>query len=192
MWTSLNKKVFIFISIILLIGIISGILFLIFLNEASKELIFLNINEYIQNLNNYKINNIFMDTIILSSLLILSIFIIGIPLSIFFIFFNGFSIGFIISSLSSIFGFKGLIYSIIHIIINKLVFLFFLYFLFLAMYKIVLLLIKYWVHKEKINKDEIIHLFKKIILCLLIIIIYDLILYFFGNKIMNLFNFLII
>ncbi|MFR5856288.1 MAG: hypothetical protein ACLUFU_00575 [Bacilli bacterium] len=192
MWTSLNKKVFIFISIILLIGIISGILFLIFLNEASKELIFLNINEYIQNLNNYKINNIFMDTIILSSLLILSIFIIGIPLSIFFIFFNGFSIGFIISSLSSIFGFKGLIYSIIHIIINKFVFLFFLYFLFLAMYKIVLLLIKYWVHKEKINKDEIIHLFKKIILCLLIIIIYDLILYFFGNKIMNLFNFLII
>ena len=142
MWTSLNKKVFIFISIILLIGIISGILFLIFLNEASKELIFLNINEYIQNLNNYKINNIFMDTIILSSLLILSIFIIGIPLSIFFIFFNGFSIGFIISSLSSIFGFKGLIYSIIHIIINKFVFLFFLYF--------------------------------------------------FGNKIMNLFNFLII
>ena len=133
-----------------------------------------------------------MDTIILSSLLILSIFIIGIPLSIFFIFFNGFSIGFIISSLSSIFGFKGLIYSIIHIIINKFVFLFFLYFLFLAMYKIVLLLIKYWVHKEKINKDEIIHLFKKIILCLLIIIIYDLILYFLGNKIMNLFNFLII
>lgn len=192
MWTSLNKKVFIFISIILLIGIISGILFLIFLNEASKELIFLNINEYIQNLNNYKINNIFMDTIILSSLLILSIFIIGIPLSIFFIFYNGFSIGFIISSLSSIFGFKGLIYSIIHIIINKFVFLFFLYFLFLAMYKIVLLLIKYWVHKEKINKDEIIHLFKKIILCLLIIIIYDLILYFLGNKIMNLFNFLII
>ena len=192
MWTSLNKKVFIFISIILLIGIISGILFLIFLNEASKELIFLNINEYIQNLNNYKINNIFMDTIILSSLLILSIFIIGIPLSIFFIFFNGFSIGFIISSLSSIFGFKGLIYSIIHIIINKFVFLFFLYFLFLAMYKIVLLLIKYWVHKEKINKDKIINLFKKIILCLLIIIIYDLILYFFGNKIMNLFNFLII
>ena len=192
MWTSLNKKVFIFISIILLIGIISGILFLIFLNEASKELIFLNINEYIQNLNNYKINNIFMDTIILSSLLILSIFIIGIPLSIFFIFFNGFSIGFIISSLSSIFGFKGLIYSIIHIIINKFIFLFFLYFLFLAMYKIVLLLIKYWVHKEKINKDEIIHLFKKIILCLLIIIIYDLILYFLGNKIMNLFNFLII
>lgn len=192
MWTSLNKKVFIFLSIILAIGIISGILFLIFLNEASKELIFLNINEYIQNLNNYKINNIFIDTIILSSLLILSIFIIGIPLSIFFIFFNGFSIGFIISSLSSIFGFKGLIYSIIHIIINKFVFLFFLYFLFLAMYKIVLLLIKYWVHKEKINKDEIIHLFKKIILCLLIIIIYDLILYFFGNKIMNLFNFLII
>ncbi len=192
MWTSLNKKVFIFLSIILAIGIISGILFLIFLNEASKELIFLNINEYIQNINNYKINNIFMDIIILSSIIILSIFIIGIPISIFFVFFNGFSIGFIISSLSSIFGFKGLIYSIIHVIINKFIFLFFLYFLLLALYKITLILIKYWVHKEKINKDELMHLFKKIVLCLLIILIYDLVLYFFGNKIINLFNFLLI
>ena len=192
MWTSLNKKVFMFLSIILAIGIISGILFLIFLNEASKELIFLNINEYIQNINNYKINNIFMDIIILSSLIILSLFIIGIPLSIFFVFFNGFSIGFIISSLSSIFSFKGFIYSVIHIIINKFVFLFFLYFLLLALYKITIILIKYWVHKEKINKDEIIRLFKKIILCLLVIIIYDLLLYFFGNKIINLFNFLIL
>lgn len=192
MWTSLNKKVFIFLSIILAIGIISGILFLIFLNEASKELIFLNINEYIQNINNYKINNIFMDIIILSSIIILSIFIIGIPISIFFVFFNGFSIGFIISSLSSIFGFKGLIYSIIHVIINKFIFLFFLYFLLLALYKITLILIKYWVHKEKINKDELMHLFKKMVLCLLIILIYDLVLYFFGNKIINLFNFLLI
>ena len=192
MWTSLNKKVFMFLSIILAIGIISGILFLIFLNEASKELIFLNINEYIQNINNYKINNIFMDIIILSSLIILSLFIIGIPLSIFFVFFNGFSIGFIISSLSSIFSFKGFIYSVIHIIINKFVFLFFLYFLLLALYKITIILIKHWVHKEKINKDEIIRLFKKIILCLLVIIIYDLLLYFFGNKIINLFNFLIL
>ena len=192
MWTSLNKKVFIFLSIILAIGIISGILFLIFLNEASKELIFLNINEYIQNINNYKINNIFMDIIILSSIIILSIFIIGIPISIFFVFFNGFSIGFIISSLSSIFGFKGLIYSIIHVIINKFIFLFFLYFLLLALYKITLILIKYWVHKEKINKDELMHLLKKMVLCLLIILIYDLVLYFFGNKIINLFNFLLI
>ena len=192
MWTSLNKKVFIFLSIILAIGIISGILFLIFLNEASKELIFLNINEYIQNINNYKINNIFMDIIILSSIIILSIFIIGIPISIFFVFFNGFSIGFIISSLSSIFGFKGLIYSIIQVIINKFIFLFFLYFLLLALYKITLILIKYWVHKEKINKDELMHLFKKMVLCLLIILIYDLVLYFFGNKIINLFNFLLI
>ena len=95
MWTSLNKKVFLFISIILIIGLTSGILFLVFLNEASKEIIFLNINDYLQNLNNFTFNNIFMDIIILSSLIILSIFIIGIPISVFFIFFNGFSLGFV-------------------------------------------------------------------------------------------------
>ena len=191
MWTSLNKKVFLFISIILIIGLTSGILFLVFLNEASKEIIFLNINDYLQNLNNFTFNNIFMDIIILSSLIILSIFIIGIPISVFFIFFNGFSLGFVIASLSAIFGFKGFIYSLIYLILNKLVFIFFLYFLCLALYKIVLIMFKNFIHKEKINRDEIIHLLKKIGLCLIIILIYDLILYFFGSKLLGLFNFLI-
>ena len=140
MWTSLNKKIFIFISTILTIGIISGILFLVFLNEASQEIVFLNINDYLQNINTYTFNNIFMDIIILSCLIILSLFIIGVPLTIFFIFFNGFSIGFVIASLSIIFGFKGFIYSIIYTIINKLVFTFFLYFLILALFKLILII----------------------------------------------------
>ena len=176
MWTSLNKKVFLFISVLLVIGIISGILFLVFLNEASQEIIFLNINDYLQNLNNFTFNNLFMDITILSSLIILSIFIIGIPITIFFLFFNGFSLGFVIASLSTIFGFKGFIYSLIYLIINKFVYLFFMYFLCLALFKIVLITLKCFIHKEKINRDEIIHLLKKIGLCLIIILIYDLIL----------------
>ncbi len=191
MWTSLNKKVFLFISVLLVIGIISGILFLVFLNEASQEIIFLNINDYLQNLNNFTFNNLFMDITILSSLIILSIFIIGIPITIFFLFFNGFSLGFVIASLSTIFGFKGFIYSLIYLIINKFVYLFFMYFLCLALFKIVLITLKCFIHKEKINRDEIIHLLKKIGLCLIIILIYDLILYFFGSKLLGLFNFLI-
>ncbi len=191
MWTSLNKKVFLFISVLLVIGIISGILFLVFLNEASQEIIFLNINDYLQNLNNFTFNNLFMDITILSSLIILSIFIIGIPITIFFLFFNGFSLGFVIASLSTIFGFKGFIYSLIYLIINKIVYLFFMYFLCLALFKIVLITLKCFIHKEKINRDEIIHLLKKIGLCLIIILIYDLILYFFGSKLLGLFNFLI-
>ena len=191
MWSSLNKKVFLFISVLLVIGIISGILFLVFLNEASQEIIFLNINDYLQNLNNFTFNNLFMDITILSSLIILSIFIIGIPITIFFLFFNGFSLGFVIASLSTIFGFKGFIYSLIYLIINKFVYLFFMYFLCLALFKIVLITLKCFIHKEKINRDEIIHLLKKIGLCLIIILIYDLILYFFGSKLLGLFNFLI-
>ena len=164
---------------------------MIFLNESSLEIIFLNINEYLQDLNNFRCNNIFIDIITLSSIIILGIFIIGIPIAIFFIFYNGFTLGFIIASLSSIFGFKGFIYSLVYIIINKLVYLFFLYFLLLALYKIVLIIIRTFVHKEHKNKDEIFHLLKKIGLCLAIILIYDLILYFFGNKLLILFDFLI-
>lgn len=161
MWTSLNKKIFLFISVILGIGIISGIIFLIFLNEASLEIIFLNINEYLQNLASLKCNNIFIDIITLSSIIMLGMFIIGIPIAIFFIFYNGFTLGFIIASLSSIFGFKGFIYSLIYIIINKLVYIFFLYFLLLALFKIVLIIIKAIVYREHKNKDEIFHLLKK-------------------------------
>lgn len=191
MWTSLNKKIFLFISVILIIGIISGIIFLLFLNEASSEIIFLNINEYLQNLTNLKCNNLFIDIISLSSIIILCLFIIGIPVAIFFIFYNGFTLGFIISSLSSIFGFKGFIYSIVYIIINKFVYLFFLYFLLLALFKMALIIIKTFIHKEHNNKDEIFHLLKKIGLCLVIILLYDLILYFFGTKLLILFDFLI-
>ena len=79
MWTSLNKKIFLFISVILAIGIISGIIFLIFLNEASLEIIFLNINEWLQSIESSHINNIIPHIVILSSLFILSLFIIGIP-----------------------------------------------------------------------------------------------------------------
>ena len=45
MWTSLNKKLYVFMSIILVIGFIIGIVFVVLLDEATKEILFLNINE---------------------------------------------------------------------------------------------------------------------------------------------------
>ncbi len=191
MWTSTNKKLSLFLGIIFTIGIILGFIFLIYLDEANKEIIYLNINEWLQNLNTSHINNIISHIAILSSLFILSLFMVGIPLSLFFVFYNGFSIGFLLMALIDIFGIKGLLYGLVYVIITKGIYLFLALLFVLALIKIAIMFIKALISKEKINKDSLSKLLKRIFICIAIILISDIILYFGGTKLINVFNFLI-
>ena len=122
MWTSLSKKLYLFMSIVLVIGIITGVVFVIMLDEATKEILFLNINNFLQSFGASNISILVQHLVILSTLLILSIFLIGGPLVIFFMFYNGFTIGFIISSITCIFGIKGMLFGVLYVIVSKLVF----------------------------------------------------------------------
>ena len=191
MWTSLNKKICLFFSIIFTIGIIIGFIFLIYLEESSKELISLNINEWLQSLSTSHINSILEHIIILSTLAILSIFVIGLPLIIFFVFYNGFSIGFLLMSLIEIFGVKGLIYGLIYLIITKGIYLFFLTIFILALIKIIILIIKRLIWHQKMNKNLFATYCKRILICIGVIILSDIILYFGGTKLISIFNFLL-
>ena len=191
MWTSTNKKLSLFLGIIFTIGIILGFIFLIYLDEANKEIIYLNINEWLQNLNTSHINNIVSHIAILSSLFILSLFMVGIPLSLFFVFYNGFSIGFLLMALIDIFGIKGLLYGLVYVIITKGIYLFLALLFVLALIKIAIMFLKALISKEKINKDSLSKLLKRIFICIAIILISDVILYFGGTKLINVFNFLI-
>lgn len=191
MWTSLNKKICLFFSIIFTIGIIIGFIFLIYLEESSKELISLNINEWLQSLSTSHINSILEHIIILSTLAILSVFVIGLPLIIFFVFYNGFSIGFLLMSLIEIFGVKGLIYGLIYLIITKGIYLFFLTIFILALIKIIILIIKRLIWHQKMNKNLLVTYCKRILICIGVIILSDIILYFGGTKLISIFNFLL-
>lgn len=191
MWTSNGKKLYLFLGIIFIVGIIAGIFFLFYLDEASKEIIFLNINDWIQGLEKNHINLIVNHLIILSSLFITNLFIIGLPFVLFFIFYNGFSMGFIISSLINILGIKGLLYGIIYILISKCIYIFFLSIFAVTLIKIVFIVVFKLLKGIKINKDLLILLVKKALICIAIILIYDIILYFFGTKLINIFNFLL-
>ena len=191
MRTSLNKKIYLFLSIILIIGILLGIIFLIYLDEASKELILLNINEWLQGINDSHINNIIPHIVILSSLFILSLFIIGIPFVLFFVFYNGFSIGFMLTSLINIFGIKGLLYGIVYILITKGIYFFFLSIFIISLIKITYYFIKRIFFGEKINKDTLSLLLKRVFICIGVILISDIILYFGGAKLINIFKFLL-
>lgn len=191
MWTSINKKLYLFLGIIFTIGIILGVIFLIYLDESSKELILLNINEWLQSIESSHINNIIPHIVILSSLFILSLFIIGIPFVLFFVFYNGFSIGFMITSLINIFGIKGLLYGIMYVLITKGIYLFFLSIFIMSLIKIANLFIKRIFSGERISKDNLSLLLKRIFICIAVILISDIILYFGGAKLITIFNFLL-
>lgn len=190
MWTSISKKMYVFMLIILIIGIITGIVFVIMLDEATKEILFLNINEFLQNFSNTNINSGLMHLVILSSLLILSIFLVGGPLLIFYMFYNGFSIGFVVSSITYIFGIKGMLYGSIYILISRLVYIIVLIIFNVNLFKIIKCNIDGLVYKKS-NKESLSVFYKRSIVFIGIILINDVILYFGGGKLVNLFNFLI-
>lgn len=190
MWTSLNKKLYVFMSIILVIGFIVGIVFVVLLDEATKEILFLNINEVLQNFSYVNTNDLIIHLVILSSLLILSMFLIGGPLVLFFMFYNGFSIGFIISNLTCIFGIKGILFGSIYVIIYKLLFLIMLVVFSVNLFKIIKCVIDRIVNKNN-NKESLVVFIKRSVIFIGIVLILDIILYFVGGKLVNLFNFLI-
>lgn len=190
MWTSLNKKLYVFMSIILVIGFIVGIVFVVLLDEATKEILFLNINEVLQNFSYVNTNDLIIHLVILSSLLILSMFLIGGSLVLFFMFYNGFSIGFIISSLTCIFGIKGILFGSIYVIIYKLLFLIMLVVFSVNLFKIIKCVIDRIVNKNN-NKESLVVFIKRSVIFIGIVLILDIILYFVGGKLVNLFNFLI-
>ena len=190
MWTSISKKMYVFMLVILIIGIITGIVFVIMLDEATKEILFLNINEFLQNFSNTNINSGLMHLVILSSLLILSIFLVGGPLLIFYMFYNGFSIGFVVSSITYIFGIKGMLYGSIYILISRLVYIIVLIIFNVNLFKIIKCNIDSLVYKKS-SKESLSVFYKRSIVFIGIILINDVILYFGGGKLVNLFNFLI-
>ena len=111
-----QKKYLIFIGIILLIGLISGVVYYILLNSDIKE----NITETMINYNNFRYNSIIKDLIIMSNLLVTSLFLIGIPLGLFYLFYEGMSFGVILSIFIVNFKLSGLFYIIFYFLINKL------------------------------------------------------------------------
>lgn len=188
MWTGLSKKMYIFLSIILVIGLIVGIVFVISLDESTKEILFLNINDYLQSKSN--IGGILEHLILLSILLVLSILLIGGPLIIFFIFYNGFSLGFIISTLTYIFGIKGMLYGIIYSLITKFIFIIILIIFSVNLFKITKLVVDSIVYK-KCCKDSMYVFLKRSIIFIVLVLVNDIVLYFGGIKLLNIFSFLI-
>lgn len=112
-----DKRYVFFMLVIVILGIITGSLFIIILNSADKELIKEYISDYISNINNQDnlYNNIMLNysSVILISVIGFTYFLF--PLNILILFYKAFVIGFSISSFIMCYKFKGLLLSIVYV-----------------------------------------------------------------------------
>ena len=101
-----QKKKYLFLAVITVIGIVSGILFIFFISKEDKSLVKNELSDFITYIQSNKINYMasFLNGILanLTYLIVfwlLGISIIGIPIIIFLLFLKGFILGFSFSSI---------------------------------------------------------------------------------------------
>ncbi len=117
-----NKKTNYFATTTLLLGVISGSIFLTTLNKTDKNNVILKIQSFISNINNNTINNVqaLKNSLIINYtfviiIWILGLTIIGILFNIFLTYIKGFITGFSISSILITYKYKGIIASILYL-----------------------------------------------------------------------------
>lgn len=168
-----NNKINLFVIFIIILGIISGSIFMTILNETDKSTTISQISTFMSNINSNNINNFnsfknaFMGNFILISLIwIFGMSIIGIAFNIFFIYLKSFSIGFSLSAFISLYKYKGLLASLIYIFPTSIINLFIL--LLLGSYSIIFTinLLKTIFIKDKLFNFK--HFFKKYIIVFII------------------------
>lgn len=116
-----QKKKYLFLSVIMLVGIISGILFIFFISKEDKSLVKQELEIFFSNIQNKElnylssfINSILSNFLYLFFIWLLGISIIGIPVVIFLLFFKGFIFGFSFSSIIINYGIRGVFLSIVY------------------------------------------------------------------------------
>ena len=183
-----NKYLLLFILSIIVVGLITGFVYFYFLKDNTR----LDIINTIKNTNNYSYNFILKDLFIMSLILVMSFFLIGAFLNIFNIFYDSFSIGFLINIYFTTFNINGLIYILIYIFVTKLI---------VILFKIIFLkktinisrfvIGKIIYKKDNYLKDKIMINFKNALYIIIIVIICNIIILFISPIIMNNMSFLL-
>lgn len=178
-----SKQILIFISVLMGVSIVTG--FIYGINN------YYDLTDYITNLSTH--NNMFIYHIIVLLLFLFStISLLGIVFESIYIGFEGVSIGYIISLFYANFKIKGLLYSFIVVLVNKLVFIIVITYLFLISVNYIR---KNFHNLIGINKDYLINLVKPLLqkyaIVFVVLLIYDVIIYFFGNTCLNYLTFML-
>lgn len=171
---SYNKKIMLFLTILTIIGIITGAFLIVILNVSDKNLIKEYIQTFIDNINSFNYIESLKNSLIISLILTIGIWILGISVIgllfvILIIFWKSFVLGFTISSFIITYNLKGLMLSFVYIfpsfIINLLVL------MYLGSYsiKFSLIIIKSIVSKKKLELSKLMHKYLIVLILTLII-----------------------
>lgn len=187
-WTSSNKPLIKFLIILFIIGIFVGIYLYLNASNIVKESVLNEISTIPELITKTRQNCLFSHLLIISIIIILSFTIIGVPLIIFYYFYESVSLGFFIATLWKWKKINGLLFSIPFTIINKLIFFALLIYIIINSLSYSKKIISNW----KANKNDIIirHLYK-MGFALITILTIDTIIYFGGNKLLSIFLFLL-
>lgn len=177
------KHVVIFGIIILAISIITGLIYAI--NNPY------DLTEYIANLTKH--NNLFVLHLgILFLFLLSTLSILGSVSQIFIIGFEGVSIGYVLGEFFLSYKINGLFYALITICLNKLIFILILIYLLITSYVYIK---RSFNNIIGLSKDYLSNIIKPLLLkysvITIFVIIYDIIIYFFGNMLLNYLTFML-
>lgn len=124
-----QKKFYVFLITLMVIGLISGIVFIFFLNDSDKKQICDNINSFFNLVkNSHSINytksisnSLFINIGYIVLIWLLGISVIGFPIIIGLLFFKSFVVGFSISSIIMNYGIKGLMGAFLYLFPHQII-----------------------------------------------------------------------
>ncbi len=180
--TSIHKhrNSYLFLAILLLFGIISGILFYVYQDVESKNNILNSASNLFQH-NIFDLKNIFYHFLILLTISLCLFCLIGLPILLVYIFLEGISIGFIMPIFLSLYHFQSIIYFLIYFLFIKLLFILLLFLFFIKS----ILFLKTYILNFKKKNTLFLKNYKNLILIIFLIFINDLIVYFISNPILT-------
>ena len=194
-----NKKYFIFVTILLIIGFVAGSFFITILSSDDKKLVGETISNFFMKIKNNKVDSIYSLRTSLSTNLLYVIFIwllgvsiIGIPIIIFLVFIKSFVLGFSLSGIIYQYKLKGTLLSLGYIFPHQIINLVVISFIGLYALKVSISLIKLIISKKQINFKIIMKKYLgALIICIVLGLISSLFESFFCIYIIKLLSFLI-
>lgn len=187
-WLKSNRSIIKFLVMLFITSILVGIYLYLSKEKLIKESINTELIKMINNLDITRQNNILNHLLIMIVISVLSLTIIGLPIILIYFLYEGVSIGFLLSSFINYSPIKGMLFGTIFIIISKIIYIAILIYLLTNTLKYT----KSFLKRLKMTKNElIINQVIKILFCITITLINDIILYFIGNKIITIFKFIL-
>lgn len=182
-----------FIMVLIVIGIMFGILYFNMQDATNKDIIINNFQSIGDVIKNTHQNMILKHLITIIILIFLAYSIIGMPLILFYLFFESTSIGFLLASSYATDKMSGVIFALIHIVICKIPYIICIIYISYIALKITKKMLRILIFKENESMYTMLkNLFLKIAITSAAILIYDILIYLFANKILNLFSFLLL